>query len=172
MAVLTVLPPAGSTDAFDYAAYGRILALGHNPYVMTPYHLRLVHDAFARSVPTTWQHIVSVYGPLATSSSSWRPSSAACSAARIAFWLKLWDSVAFGLVALVADRLLRSRPGPAAARSPALDVNPLLLWDVIAAGHLDVLAAAAGLLGLCSVLGRAAGGRPAQSLRACWPRAR
>ena len=52
VAALTVLLPAGSTDALDYAAYGRILALGHNPYVMTPYQLRLAHNAFARSVPT------------------------------------------------------------------------------------------------------------------------
>ena len=35
-AVLTVLPPAGSTDPLDYAAYGRILAMGHSPYVLTP----------------------------------------------------------------------------------------------------------------------------------------
>ena len=51
VAVLTVLPPAGSTDAFDCAACGRMLALGHSPYVMTPYHLRLAHNAFAW--PTT-----------------------------------------------------------------------------------------------------------------------
>src|SRR5208282_6569223 len=31
--LLTVFPPAGSTDAFDYAAYGRLALLGHSPYV-------------------------------------------------------------------------------------------------------------------------------------------
>ena len=31
VAVLTVLPPAGSTDALDYATYGRLLDLGHSP---------------------------------------------------------------------------------------------------------------------------------------------
>jgi len=51
VAALTVLPAAGSTDAFDYASYGRIVALGHSPYVMTPSYLRLAHNAFARSVP-------------------------------------------------------------------------------------------------------------------------
>ncbi|HKD88599.1 MAG TPA: hypothetical protein VKB62_08725, partial [Streptosporangiaceae bacterium] len=30
---LAVLPPAGSTDALDYAAYGRLALLGDNPYV-------------------------------------------------------------------------------------------------------------------------------------------
>jgi hypothetical protein len=35
VAAFTVLPPAGSTDALSYATFGRIAALGHNPYVMT-----------------------------------------------------------------------------------------------------------------------------------------
>ena len=33
---LAVLPPAGLTDTLDYAAYGRMVAIGHDPYVMTP----------------------------------------------------------------------------------------------------------------------------------------
>ena len=152
-AVLTVLPPAGSTDAFDYASYGRIMALGHNPYVMTPYHLRLMHDSFARSVPTTWEHVVSVYGPLATFEQFLAAKLGGGSAARTVFWLKLWDSVAFALVALVIDRLLRSDPARRLRGHLLWTINPLLLWGLIAAGHLDVLAAAAGLAGLV-VLGR------------------
>jgi hypothetical protein len=35
VAALAVLPPAGSTDPPDYAAYGRIMVLGRSPYVMT-----------------------------------------------------------------------------------------------------------------------------------------
>jgi hypothetical protein len=31
VAIPTVLPPVGSSDAFDYAAYGRLAALGHDP---------------------------------------------------------------------------------------------------------------------------------------------
>src|SRR5262249_15030706 len=36
VAAFTVLPPAGSTDAIDYAVYGRMVVLHHSPYVMTP----------------------------------------------------------------------------------------------------------------------------------------
>src|SRR5215469_15119947 len=36
VAVLAVLPPAGSTDTVSYASYGRMALLGHDPYVMTP----------------------------------------------------------------------------------------------------------------------------------------
>jgi hypothetical protein len=148
VAVLTVLPPTGSTDAFDYAAYGRIMVLGHSPYLMTPYHLRRVHDALARSVPVSWQHMVSVYGPLATVEQFLAAKLGGVSAARITFWLKLWNSVAFAVVALVADRLLRADPTRRLRAHLLWTLNPLLLWDVVAAGHLDVLAAAAGLLGL------------------------
>jgi hypothetical protein len=160
VAALTVLPPAGSTDAFDYAAYGRIVALGHSPYVMTPYHLRLAHNAFAQSVPATWQHFVSVYGPLATLEQFLAAKLGGISAARITFWLKLWDSLAFGLVALVADRVLRHDPARRLRAHLLWTVNPLLLWAIVAAGHLDVLAAAAGPLGLVALGGQRDGARP------------
>jgi hypothetical protein len=148
VAVLTVLPPTGSTDAFDYAAYGRIVVLGHSPYLLTPYHLRRMHDALAGSVPVSWQHMVSVYGPLATAEQFLAAKLGGVSAARITFWLKLWNSAAFAVVALAADRLLRADPARRLRAHLLWTLNPLLLWDVVAAGHLDVLAAAAGLLGL------------------------
>jgi hypothetical protein len=160
VAVLTVLPPAGSTDAFDYAAYGRILALGHSPYVMTPYHLRLAHNTFARSVPATWQHFVSVYGPLATLEQFVAAKLGGISAARITFWLKLWNSLAFGLVAFVADRMLRHDPARRLRAHLLWTINPLLLWVIVAAGHLDVLAAAAGLLGLLALGEQRGSARP------------
>lgn len=148
VAVLTVLPPAGSTDAFDYAAYGRLAVLGHSPYVVTPHLLRAAHDSFARSVPVTWQKYVSVYGPLATLEQFLAAKLGGLSAARITFWLKLWDSIAFGVVAFIADRLLRNNPAQRLRAHLLWTVNPLLLWDLIASGHVDLLAAAFGLLGL------------------------
>ncbi len=153
VAVLTVLPPAGSTDAFDYAAYGRIMVLGHSPYVMTPQSLRLMHNAFAKSVPITWDKFVSVYGPLATFEQFLAAKLGGLSAARITFWLKLWNSIAFGSVAFAADRVLRSDPAQRLRAHLLWTINPLLLWDLVAMGHVDLLAAAAGLFGLL-VLGR------------------
>jgi hypothetical protein len=150
---LTVLPVAGSNDALDYAAYGRIVVLGHSPYVMVPQHLQLAHNAFASAVPGPWRNFVSVYGPLATAEQFLAAKLGGLSAARITFWLKLWNSLAFALVAFVADRLLRGDPARRLRAHLLWTINPLLLWDVVAAGHLDVLAAAAGLLGLLA-LGR------------------
>jgi hypothetical protein len=148
VAVLTVLPPAGSTDAFDYASYGRMVVLGHSPYVMTPLQLSRAHNAFSRSVPITWDHFVSVYGPLATLEQFLAAKLGGISAARITFWLKLWNSIAFGLVAFVADRMLRSDPARRLRAHLLWTINPLLLWVLVAEGHVDLIAAAAGLLGL------------------------
>jgi hypothetical protein len=162
--VLTVLPPAGSSDAFDYAAYGRIMVLGRSPYLITPYHLRLIHDALARSVPVTWQHLPSVYGPLATVEQFLAAKAGGASAARITFWLKLWNSAAFAAVAVAADRLLRTDPARRLRAHLLWTANPLLEWNIVAAGHLDALAAAAGLLGLLAL------GRQPQSAPPPWPR--
>jgi len=153
VALLTVFPPAGSTDAFDYASYGRILVLGHSPYVMTPAQLARLHSTFSRSVPITWSHFVSVYGPLATLEQFLAAKLGGISAARITFWLKLWNAIAFGLVAYVVDRTLRSDPARRLRAHLLWTINPLILWDLIGEGHVDLIAAAAGLLGLL-VLGQ------------------
>ena len=161
VAVLAVLPPTGSTDALDYATYGRLLALGHSPYVTTPAYLRHMHNAFAHSVPLVWGHYVSVYGPLATMEQFVAAKLGGASAARITFWLKLWDAAAFAAVAVVLDRLLRRNPAQRLRAHLFWTVNPLLLWDLVAAGHLDVLPVMAGLLGLLMLGEQHTAARPA-----------
>ncbi|MGH3275552.1 MAG: hypothetical protein ACRDNZ_14670 [Streptosporangiaceae bacterium] len=151
LAALTVLPPAGSTDALDYATYGRLLVLGHNPYIVTPSLLRDMHNSFAQSVPREWDTQVSLYGPFATLEQFLAAKIGGASAARIAFWLKLWNTIAFGMVAFILDRLLRSNPAQRLRAHLLWTLNPLLLWDLIAAGHVDMLAAAAGLGGLLAI---------------------
>ena len=157
VAVLTVLPPAGSTDPLDYATYGRLLLLGHSPYVYTPHYLRHLHDAFAQSIPLIWSNYVSVYGPLATMEQLLAAKLGGSSPALIVFWLKLWNSAGFAAVAVAIHRLLRADPAARLRGHLLWTLNPLLLWDLVEAGHVDVLAAAAGLFGLL-VLGRQAHG--------------
>ncbi|HYK68774.1 MAG TPA: hypothetical protein VEV45_12560 [Streptosporangiaceae bacterium] len=148
VAVLIVLPPAGSTDSLDYMAFGRMVVLGHSPYVMVPWDLGHLHDAVGRSIPWEWGRDPSTYGPAATVEQYVAARLGGTSAARIVFWLKLVNAVAFGLVAFVADRLLRADPAGRLRAHLLWTINPLLIWQLIAAAHLDVLAAAAGLLGL------------------------
>ena len=99
VAVLAVLPPAGSTDVLDYASYGRLVLLGHNPYVATPHLLRVSDPGFGLSVPWRWQYQVSLYGPAATGEQYLAARLGGDSPARVVFWLKLWN----------ADRLRRGR---------------------------------------------------------------
>ncbi len=159
VAAFTVLPPVGSTDALDYAAYGRILLLGHNPYLVTPVYLRLTEPFFGQSVPANWQDMVSLYGPAATFEQYVAARLGGESIARVVFWLKLWNAVGFVAVAVVLDRVLRSRPASRLRAHLLWTINPLLLWDLIASGHVDVLAAAAGVIGLLIVGRQLADGR-------------
>ena len=156
VAVLAVLPPAGSTDVLDYASYGRLLALNHNPYLATPHLLRVSDPGFGLSVPWRWQHQVSLYGPAATFEQYLAARLGGDSPARVVFWLKLWNAAAFGVVAYVADRMLRAHPDRRLRAHLLWTLNPLLIWGLVAAGHLDVLAAAAGLLGLLALGAQAA----------------
>jgi len=146
--ILAVLPPAGSTDSLDYAAYGRIAQLGHSPYVMTPLELRRTGDPVGADAPRAWQHDRSWYGPLATAEEWAAAELSGPSALRITFWLKLWNALAFAAVALTLDRLLRSSPARRARAHLIWTANPLLLWGIVAGGHIDGLAAAAGFAGL------------------------
>jgi hypothetical protein len=148
VAAFTVLPPAGSNDSLDYAVYGRMVVLGHDPYRMTPDQLRRTGDPVAKATPRTWGTFTTVYGPLATAEQWAAASLGGTSSARIIFWLKLWAAIAFGAVALALDRMARASPARQARAHLLWSANPLLLWVLVAAGHVDVMAAAAGFLGL------------------------
>ena len=150
-AVLAVLPAAGSSDTLDYAAYGRIVVLGHNPYQMTPKQLRRTGDPVGRNAPDFWQVDHSAYGPLASLEQAAAAELGGVSVARIVFWLKLWNAMAFGLVILVIDRALRGDPARRARAHLLWSLNPLLLWGLVASGHVDAVATACGLVGLLLV---------------------
>ena len=160
VAAFTVLPPAGSTDVLDYAAYGRIVVLGHSPYVMTTKQLRGSGDPVGRAAPHTWETFVTAYGPVATAEQWAAAELGGTSAPRITFWLKLWSAIAFSAVVLALDRLLRADTARRARAHLLWSANPLLLWVLVAAGHVDVMAAAAGFLGLALLRRTEPGGEP------------
>jgi hypothetical protein len=147
-AVLAVLPPAGSTDTLDYASYGRMVVIGHDPYVMTPRQLRLSGDPIGLVAPRPWQGVHSVYGPLATLEQAAAAELGGSTPGLILFWLKLWNALAFGAVVIGLDRLLRRDPVRRARAHLLWSLNPLLLWVLVAGGHIDALATGFGFLGL------------------------
>ena len=150
VALLTVLPPAGSTDAMSYAANGRMAVIGHSPYVMTPAELKSIGDPIGQqlSIPSLWNSTVSVYGPVATGAEWLAAKLGGTSLAHITFWLKLLEALCFGVVAYVLDRMLRRDPAMRLRAHLLWTVNPLLLWEIVASGHIDGLSAVFGLLGI------------------------
>ena len=159
VAVFAVLPPAGSTDAISYAANGRTAVIGSSPYVMTPLQLERRGDPVGRQIPfseipSTWATAVSVYGPVATGAEWAAAELGGASLTRITFWLKLEEALAFCGVIMALDRLLRHDQAMRLRAHLLWSVNPLLLWEIVAGGHIDGLAALAGLLGVAALRAR------------------
>lgn len=140
-AVLTAAPPMGSTDPMDYAAYGRMAVLGLNPHVITPAQFRVTGDPVALLAPQEWENLPSVYGPLATGAQWTAAELGGDSAVWIVLWLKVWNCVAFLALALMLTRLAGSAPGRRLRVQFLWTLNPLMLWALIGAAHVDGLAA-------------------------------
>jgi hypothetical protein len=135
----TLVPPAGSTDVLSYAVYGRIAALGHDPYVTTPAWLHQLADPVGELAPLAWRHAPTVYGPLATWAQLAASRLGGASMALTVLALKAMTGLAFLLSALMLDRLA----GPARDRRVRVhllwSLNPLMLWQVVMGGHVDGL---------------------------------
>ena len=158
---LTAAPAAGSTDSISYAASGRTAVIGHSPYVMTPLALARSGDPVGRQIPfgeipSSWTTTVSVYGPVATGAEWVAAELGGTSLAHIIFWLKLLEALSFCAVIWILDRLLRPIQDEAMRLRAHLlwSVNPLLLWEIVAGGHIDGLAVVFGLLGIVALRAR------------------
>jgi alpha-1,6-mannosyltransferase len=151
VAAFAVLPPGGSTDAQSYALDGSMVVLNHSPYVDTPAQMVQYGDQFAADSPQTWLTAKSDYGPLATAEEWLSAELGGWSLAQVTFWLKLWVELAFVAVTLLLDRALRSNAAMRLRAHLLWSLNPLLLWEIVAAGHIDGLAIAFGLAGLLTL---------------------
>jgi hypothetical protein len=139
---LAVLPPIGSADPLSYAAYGRMVTTGHDPWTTSPTQLA-PHDPVERAVEVPWQHTPSVYGPVATGEQA---LASAIGGTDVAVTVLLLDLV--GAAVFIGAGLLLQRAGPAGSRRRAAllwTANPLLWLQLVAGAHLDVLAAGAAL---------------------------
>jgi hypothetical protein len=169
VAVLVLLPPVGSTDSLDYAVYGHIAALGHSPYVVTAGRYRqLTHMRLWAPVDSAKNP--SYYGPLATAEQFVAAKVAGTNIARTVLWLKLFNAIAFASVAIAADRRFRGNRASRLRAHLLWTANPLVIWSLIAAAHLDVLAAAVGVTGLLLVDERLPAGQAAagEQRRRAW----
>src|SRR6202044_3744368 len=73
---------------------------------------------------------------------------AGASAARTIFWLKAWNAVAYLMLVLALDRLLHLDAARRVRAHLLWSLNPLMLWAVMAGGHVDGLAVGVGAAAL------------------------
>jgi hypothetical protein len=137
-ATLGLLAPIGSADPLSYAAYGRMVTTGHDPWTTAP--AQLPGDPVERAVEVPWQHTPSVYGPVATgeqAAAAWIGGDDVGSTVLV---LDLVGAAVFIASGLLLQRLSRN---DVTRRRAALlwTANPLLWLEVVAGGHLDVLVA-------------------------------
>jgi hypothetical protein len=135
-AVMALVPPFGSSDHLSYAAYGRMVVTGHNPYTTTPAMLARLGDPVARAVQD-WRASPSVYGSLASGGQALASLAGGTSARLTVFVLSLLNVAAFAGTGLLLHRLARGS-GPRQLRAALLwTFNPLLLQVLVAGEHVD-----------------------------------
>jgi hypothetical protein len=140
---LGLLAPIGSADPLSYAAYGRMVATGNDPWTTEPSALAS-HDPVERAVEVPWQNTPSVYGPIATAEQAAASKIAGTDVALTVLLLDLVGAVVFVGTGLLLQRMATT--DPARQRAALLWIaNPLLWFQLVAGAHLDVLAAGAVL---------------------------
>jgi hypothetical protein len=146
-AALTLVPPFGSSDHLSYAAYGRMVVTGHDPYTTTPAQLAALGDPIARAVQD-WSGTPSVYGPLASGVQALASLAGGTSVRLTVFLLGLANLAAFAVTALLLHRMTRDDPARQLRAALLWACNPLLLQVLVAGGHVDSQAVVFGVAAL------------------------
>lgn len=150
--LLAFLPPSGSGDHLNYAAYGRMVTLGLDPYTHGAH--TLPGDPIADAVEAPWREEPSVYGPVATAVQALASWIGGDSLRLTIFVLALVNATAFIATGLLVDRFTQDDPARRTRAALLWTANPLLLYQLVAGMHADTLVIA------CMVAALLARGRP------------
>ena len=151
VAVLMLVPPMGSADHLSYAAYGRILVAGDDPYVEAPERWRGGTDPVAGAVEPPWRWAPSLYGPVATAEQGLASLLGGSSLHTTVLVVMLLNGAAFLGTGLLLHRALRGDPSRQVRAAVLWSLNPLLFYELVVGAHLDTLAVALGVAGLVVV---------------------
>ena len=133
---LALVPPFGSSDHLSYAAYGRMVITGHDPYTTTPAALARLGDPVARAVQD-WRTSPSDYGSLATAGQALASLIGGTSARLTVFVLSLLNVIAFAVTGLLLHLLARGDRARQLRAALLWTANPLLLQVLVAGAHVD-----------------------------------
>jgi hypothetical protein len=141
VAVMVSLTPVGSSDTASYAAYGRIAALGGNPYLRTPRDWLGAHSPYIGVVASVWRKAPSVYGPVATGIQRFAASIGGPSVEHTIWVLMILNGLVFIGVGWL---LLKTSDDPVRA-TLLWTANPVIIQQLVSGGHLDTFVAAAAI---------------------------
>ena len=164
-AALALVPPFGSSDHLSYAAYGRMVITGHDPYTTTPAALARLGDPVARAVQD-WRNSPSDYGSLATAGQALASLIGGASARLTVFVLSLLNVIAFAVTGLLLHRLARGDRARQLRAGLLWTANPLLLQVLVVGAHVDsqaIVFCVAGLATFTLIIPN--GARPASPAR-------
>jgi hypothetical protein len=142
-AAAVLVPPMGSADHLVYAAYGRLVTTGGNPYTQTAHTLALHGDPIGLAVQPPWINTSSVYGPAATAQQALASWIGGDSVHTTVFVLAL-----IGAAGYVAAGAMLRRIGDPVRVTLLFGLNPLLLLDNVNAAHLDAFGTAIAVAGI------------------------
>jgi hypothetical protein len=140
-AAALAIQPFGSADHTNYAAYGRILIQGGDPWVVRPDQWHGGADAVVSAVEPPWTRTPSIYGPFGTALQGLAAWIGGDSVRQVVWvWQVVivvsWLAVRFMLMRLVEDR----------SRVDVLwTANPLVFGVGVLGAHVDLLATACAL---------------------------
>ncbi|MEU8204400.1 polyprenol phosphomannose-dependent alpha 1,6 mannosyltransferase MptB [Streptosporangium sp. NPDC049046] len=151
--VLAFLSPSGSADHLNYAAYGRLVTLGLDPYAITP--ATLPGDPVTGAVEE-WAGVTSVYGPVATAVQALASLVGGDSVRLTVFVMAVVNAAAFVGTALLLHRFARGDANLQRRAALLWVANPLMIYHLAAGIHVDTLAVACMVAAL-TVRGAASG---------------
>ncbi|MFC7490371.1 MULTISPECIES: hypothetical protein [unclassified Knoellia] len=143
--VAALTTPFGSGDHVSYAAYGRILALGDNPWLRSPNTWRGGTDPVVSRVEAPWTEEPSVYGPFASIVHA-LTSLGGGDNLRQTVWL--WQLVVIAAWLTVRWCLRRMLPGHEGRVDVVWTANPLVFSVGVLGAHVDLLATALVVLAI------------------------
>ena len=151
LSLLTILvPPLTSADVLMYAAYGRLQAIGRDPYEITPAEVfRGQFDPVLRWTERPWQDTPSVYGPITSWTQLLANKLGGENMHDIVFWLQVFAVVPFIIACAGVVMLAHGDPRRQARATLLTIANPMLIWAVVAGAHneaLSVMFAVAGMM--------------------------
>ncbi|WP_329088379.1 polyprenol phosphomannose-dependent alpha 1,6 mannosyltransferase MptB [Streptosporangium sp. NBC_01469] len=151
--LLAFLPPSGSADHLNYAAYGRLVTLGQDPYAITP--ATLPGDPVTGAVEE-WAGVTSVYGPVATAVQALASLVGGDSVRLTVFVMAVVNAATFIGTALLLHRFARGDADLQRRAALLWAANPLMIYHLAAGMHVDTLAIACMVAAL-TVRGAASG---------------